>query len=148
MMGVSFARRVFIVFGNGASELPLVHVDNAVEAIVECINNKAANNQVFNVVDPEVITKRTYVERVVKRLYPSATVVYCPMSLLVAFTRIQESVATVLRTKPFLTAYRLVSSQRRITYSTAKIRGTLGWRPRPKFAEFSEQLPSVSSRRR
>jgi nucleoside-diphosphate-sugar epimerase len=140
MMGMSFARRIFIVFGNGTGELPLVHVDNAVDAIVECITNRAADNQVFNVVDHEVITKKAYMERVVKPLYPRATVIYCPMSLLVAFTWIQENVAIILRTKPFLTVYRLVSSQRRIRYSTSKIRRMIGWCPRVSFAQFANQL--------
>ena len=141
MMGISFARRIFIVFGNGSGELPLVHVENAVDAIVGCIPNSAADNQVFNVVDHEVITRKTYMERVVKAFYPRAIVVYCPMSLLVAVTAIQENVATILGTTPFLTVYRLLSSQRRIRYSASKIRRTIGWRPRVRFAQFAEQLP-------
>ena len=32
MMGASFARRVFVVFGYGNCALPLVHVDNAVDS--------------------------------------------------------------------------------------------------------------------
>ena len=141
MIGISFARRIFIVFGDGSGELPLVHVENAVDAIVECITNKAADNQVFNVVDHEVITKKTYIERVVKTLYPGAKVFYCPMSLLIAFTAIQEKIATILGTRPFLTVYRLLSSQRQIRYSTSKICRATGWRPRARFAQFAEQLP-------
>jgi 2-alkyl-3-oxoalkanoate reductase len=152
IMGISFARRMFVVFGNGSGELPLVHVENAVDAIVECITNSAADNQVFNVMDPEAITRKTYMERVVKALYPRAIVVYCPISLLIAFTVLQENVATILGTRPFLTVYRLLSSQRRVRYSTSKIRRTIGWRPRARFAQFAEQLihrptANTSSRR-
>jgi nucleoside-diphosphate-sugar epimerase len=132
MMGVSFGRRLFVVFGNGTAELPLVHVDNAVDAIVECIASRAADNQVFNVVDDEVITKKTYMERVVKPLYPGAAVIYCPMPLLVALTWMQEKVAAVVGTKPYLTVYRLVSSQRRIRYSASKIRALTGWSARTR----------------
>lgn len=140
MMGVSFARRIFIVFGSGSGELPLVHVDNAIDAIVKCMTDTAADNQIFNVVDHEVITKKAYMERIVKPLYPKALVIYCPMPLLVAFTWFQENVAIILGTKPFLTVYRLVSSQRRIRYSTSKIRTMIGWCPRVGFAQFAEQL--------
>jgi len=39
-----------------------------VDAIVECIRNSAADNQVFNVVDRDRVTKKTYMERVVNPL--------------------------------------------------------------------------------
>jgi len=42
---LSFAHRIFVVFGDGSNELPLVHVDNAVDAIGECITNGAADNE-------------------------------------------------------------------------------------------------------
>lgn len=142
MIGISLARRVFIVFGDGSGELPLVQVDNAVDAIVGCIANRAADNQVFNVVDLEVVTKKAYMERIVGPLYPSATVIYCPMSLLLALARIHDSLAKVLRTKRAFSAYRLMSSQKPVRYSTSKIRRILGWRPRATFAQFAGRLLS------
>ena len=140
MMGVSFARRIFVVFGDGESELPLVHVDNAVDAIVECIGNSAADNQVFNVVDHDLVTKKMYMERVVKPLYPKATVIYCPMSLLLALTWLQEKLLAILGKQPFLTVYRLVSSQKRIRYSTSRIENAIGWRSHIRFEQGAEQL--------
>jgi len=76
--------------------MPLVHVANAVDAIVECISNSAADNQVFNVVDHDPVTKRMYMERVVKPLCPKATVIYCPMSLLLTLTWVQEKLIAIL----------------------------------------------------
>jgi nucleoside-diphosphate-sugar epimerase len=140
MMGVSFARRIFVVFGDGESELPLVHVDNAVDAIVECISNSAADNQVFNVVDQDLVTKRMYMERVVKPLHPKATVTYCPMSLLLTLTWLQEKLLAILGKQPFLTVYRLMSSQKRVRYSTSKIENAIGWRSRIGFEQGAEQL--------
>ena len=140
MMGVSFARRIFVVFGDGESELPLVHVDNTVDAIVECVGNSAADNQVFNVVDRELITKRMYMERVLKPLYPNAVVVYCPMSLLLTLTWLQEKLIAIVGKQPFLTVYRLVSSQKRVRYSTSRIENAIGWRSHIRFEQGSEQL--------
>ncbi len=139
MMGASFARRVFFVFGNGENELPLVHVDNAVDAIVECIRNSAADNQVFNVVDHDPVTKKMYMERVVKPLYPEATVIYCPMSLLIALTWLQEKLIAILGKRPFLTVYRLMSSQKRVRYSASKIEKAIGWRSHVSFDQGVEQ---------
>ena len=146
MMGVSFARRLFVVFGDGESELPLVHVDNAVDAIVECISNSAADGQVFNVVDQDLVTKKMYMERVVKPLYPRATVIYCPMSLLHTLTWLQEKLIAILGRQPFLTVYRLVSSQKRVRFRASKIEMAIGWRSRISFEQGAEQLMRTHGR--
>ncbi len=140
MMGVSFARRVFVVFGNGKGELPLVHVENSVDAIVECIVNGAADNQVFNVVDHDLVTKKMYMERVVRALCPKAVVIYCPMSLLLTLTWLQEKIIAIFGKQPFLTVYRLVSSQKRVRYSTSRIEKAIGWHSRVRFEQAVTQL--------
>jgi nucleoside-diphosphate-sugar epimerase len=140
MMGVALAWRIFVVFGDGKSELPLVHVDNAVDAIVECIRNSAADNQIFNVVDQDLVTKKTYMERVIKPLYPNAIVIYVPMWLLLTLTWLQEKLMAFLGRQPFLTVYRLMSSQKRVRYGTSKIENAIGWRSRITFEQGAEQL--------
>lgn len=146
MMGVSYAEYIFVVFGDGKSELPLVHVENAVDAIVESIDNASADNQVFNVVDQEPVTKRMYMERVIKPLYPNATVIYCPMPLLFALTWLQEKLLLIFGKQPLLTVYRLAASQKNINYSTSKIEHALGWRSRVRFQQGAGQLISNHGR--
>jgi 2-alkyl-3-oxoalkanoate reductase len=140
MMGVSFSRRLFVIFGDGESELPLVHVDNVVDAIVECVRNRAADGHVFNVVDPAPVTKKTYVNRIVKPLHPGALVIYCPMPLLLALTLVQEKLLSALGRRPLLTAYQLSTSQKGVKYDTSRIGRVLGWRPRISFEQGAEQL--------
>jgi nucleoside-diphosphate-sugar epimerase len=146
MMGVAFARRLFVVFGDEETELPLVHVDNAVDAIVECVRNRAADGQVFNVVDPGPVTRKTYVERIIKPLHPGAIVIYCPMPLLRALTLVQEKLLSVLGRRPFLTAYRLASSQKGVKYETCRIERAIGWRARISFEQGAEQLVELKER--
>jgi nucleoside-diphosphate-sugar epimerase len=140
MMGVSLARRIFVVFGDGKSELPLVHVDNAVDAIVECVRNSAADNQVFNVVDQNPVTKTTYMGRVIRPLFPNAFVIYVPMSLLLALTWLQEKLLVILGRQPILTVYRLTSAQKRVRYSTSRIQTAIGWRSHVTFEQGIEGL--------
>ena len=83
MMGFSLGR-LFVVIGMGGFVLPLVYVDNLAEAIVGSIAKKEAEGGVFNVVDPEPINKRQYVDRVVRRVHRNATVVYLPYAALYA----------------------------------------------------------------
>ena len=144
MMGVSFARYLFVVFGDGEGELPLVHVDNAVDAIVECMRNPAADGQVFNVVDPGPVTRKAYVERILKRLRPRAVVIYCPMPLLRSVTLLQEKLLSALGRRPFLTAYRLASSQKGVRYDTSRIQRAIGWRPRISFEQGAKQLVELN----
>jgi nucleoside-diphosphate-sugar epimerase len=140
LIGVLLAPRIFVVFGDGESELPLVHLDNVVDAIVECMRSSAADNQIFNVVDQGPVTKKTYVERVIRRLYPNAAVIYVPMPLLLAVTWLQEKLLAILGRRPFLTVYRLLSSQKRIRYSTFRIEQAVGWRSRVAIEQGVEQL--------
>lgn len=146
MMGVSFARSIFVVFGDGEGELPLVHVDNTVDAIVECMSDNAADNQVFNVVDPDLVTKKIYMERVIKPLYPKAAVIYCPMSILLTLTWLHEKLLAMLGMQPILTVYRLLSSQKRVRYGTSRIENATGWRSRISFNQGVEQLISTHGR--
>jgi nucleoside-diphosphate-sugar epimerase len=130
MVGVALGNRIFLAFGDRKGELPLLHVDDAVDAIVACMRDGAADNQVFNVLGNEPFTKSMYLERVVKPLYPKAIVIRCPMPLLIAATWMQEKVFALLGKVPLLTVYRLVSSQKRVRYSTSKIEQALGWHSR------------------
>ena len=140
MLGLSFARSMFVIFGDGKSELPLAHVENVVDAIVKCMGSGAADNQVFNLVDQDLVTRKAYVEQLIKPLYPNAGVIYLPMGLLRALTWLQERLLAILGKQPFLTAYRLASSQKRVRYCTSKIESAIGWRPRITFAQGAEQI--------
>ncbi len=134
MMGFSLFNRAFVVIGNGKFELPYVYIDNLVEAIVKSIQKDDANNQTFNVVDTERITKKTYMQQLMKKLYPNAWNIYFPYSLLYFIIWCQEVLFNALKRKPFLTRYRLVSSQKNIRYDNSKIVNKLSWDPKVSFA--------------
>ena len=140
MIGISLARRVFVIFGDGQGGLPLVHVDNVVDSIIQCIRNNAADNQVFNVVDQDLVTKKMYVEQIVRPMYPKAIVIYCPMPVLLLAAWIQETLFGVIGKQSVLTRYRLISSQKCVSYSTGKIENAIGWRSRIRFDQGAEQV--------
>ncbi|MCI0559142.1 MAG: NAD(P)-dependent oxidoreductase [Nitrososphaera sp.] len=142
IMGLSLANKIFLVFGNGRFELPLVYIDNLIDAILQAISNSIANNQIFNVVDTERITKKLYIEELVKKLYRKSYCVYLPYSFLYCLTWAQEQAFGVLRKTPFLTRYRLISSQRQIKYDTSKIASEIGWQPRITFNQAVAEIVS------
>jgi nucleoside-diphosphate-sugar epimerase/predicted dehydrogenase len=134
MMGFSMGS-TYIVIGMGGFTLPFVHVENVVEAIVQALNRKEAEGEVFNVVDPERLTKRDYMNRVIRRIHPDARVWYMPYSLLYGITWLQELAFGVLRRRPVLTRYRLTSSQRNVIYDCRKLTDRLSWKPKVSLGE-------------
>lgn len=135
MMGFSFGTRFFIIINNGDFILPLVYIDNLVEAIILAIANAHDAGQTYNVIDSDRITKKEYVNILLRKLYPKAVFMYFPYLALYGITYLQEVICTLTRRKPFLTRYRLVSSQRNIVYDSSKIRKELGWNPSITFRE-------------
>ena len=128
MLGLSLGNKIFAVIGNGDFILPLVYVDNMVEAILAATISPFAS-RIYNVIDPEKVTKKQYMEDLVHKLYPDSRTVYVPFSLLQALVFFQEKVCRALGRPPVLTLYRLHSSQKAVVYEALKIARDLAWRP-------------------
>lgn len=129
MLGLSLGSKVFAVIGDGRFVLPLVYVDNMVEAILVAMENQSSTNKIYNVVDPEKVTKKEYMDGLVKKLFPGAHTVYVPFGLLKAIVFLQEIVFKAVKRQPVLTTYRLVSSQKPVVYDAFKITRDLAWKP-------------------
>lgn len=133
MLGYAIRSRLFFVSGFGNLVLPLVYVGNVVDAICLCIESDTSLNKIYNVVDAEIVTKRNYIDLLVKKLFPKAVFVYVPYFLLWLAVASQEACLKGLRRKPSLTVYRLTASQRSVIISGSRIRDELNWRPRFTF---------------
>jgi oxidoreductase len=129
MLGFAIKGRFFVVIGMGSMCPPWVHVDNVAEAIRLSVEKNAADGQIFNIVDAPPVSKRQYIDKLIRQLTPDARVVYVPYSIIYSATVAQELLFTVIRKKPFLTRYRLVSSQKNVTIDGSKIRNRLEWEP-------------------
>jgi nucleoside-diphosphate-sugar epimerase len=130
----------YIVIGSRRAVMPFVHVENVVGAIVLSMEKPEAVGEVFNVIDPEPLTKRDYMNRVIRRVDPGARVLYLPLGVLHGIVRMQEMVFGLMKRRPLLTRYRLTSSQKRVTYSGAKIAKRLGWTPSVSLTEGLDRL--------
>ena len=130
MMGFAMGNKFFAVIGDGRFVLPLVYVDNLVEAIVAAMKMNPGTNQIYNVVDPVEVTKRDFMERVVKKLYPDSRAVCIPVGILKIIVYLQEIFFWAMGRKPVLSMYRLNSSQKPVRYDVSKLSDDLVWRPR------------------
>lgn len=140
IMGASWRGSIFLVIGNGKFELPLVYIDNVVDAIIQSIASPRADNQVFNVVDPDRVTKRQFVDIVVKGVNANSKVLYLPYCLVRVGVGIVELACKLLGQRPFMTMYRLVASQTQVRYDSTKLRKALSFQPRVSFPEAAAMI--------
>jgi nucleoside-diphosphate-sugar epimerase/predicted dehydrogenase len=129
MMGFALGSRLFGIIGNGKFVLPLVYIDNLVDAIIATVEKQESTGKKFNVVDSDNMTKKMYVEVLLKKIYSKSRYIYVPFWLLYLTVFAQEIALKMLKRKPFLTRYRLISSQRNILYDSSKIKNELNWKP-------------------
>jgi nucleoside-diphosphate-sugar epimerase len=139
MMGFSVGSQ-YIVIGKGDFVLPVVYVENLVDAIMLSLQKDEAAGQIFNVVDSEKLDKRTYMNRVIRRVDSKARVLYFPYWLLYSLTWMQERALRVMKRRPVLSCYRLVSSQRSVLYDSRRIVERLGWRAGVNVSEAIDRL--------
>jgi nucleoside-diphosphate-sugar epimerase len=127
IMGFNLGTKVFAIIGNGEFVLPFVYIDNLVDAIIACLRSEQAAGKIYNVVDPQQLTKKQYAQKLLRRLYPKSLHFYIPYPLLYFTVGVQEIVFRLLKRRPFLTRYRLTASQKRIYYDSSKLSKDLGW---------------------
>jgi predicted dehydrogenase/nucleoside-diphosphate-sugar epimerase len=127
MMGFGLGHKLFAIIGPGKFILPFIFIDNLAEAIIASMESEKSNGKIFNVVDPDRLTKKDYTDLLLKQLYPKAHYIYVPYGILYLTVFLQEILLKMLKRKPFLTRYRLTSSQKKIIYYTSKIATELKW---------------------
>jgi nucleoside-diphosphate-sugar epimerase len=147
MMGFSMGS-TYVVIGMGGFVLPLTYVDNVADAILQSAVRAEADGEIFNVVDAERLTKRQYVNRVIRRVDPKARVFYLPYPLLYGLTWTQEMAFGLLKRHPVLTRYRLTSSQKQIVYDGRRIETRLGWKAPVRLDDALSQLVRTETTRR
>jgi dihydroflavonol-4-reductase len=144
MLGCRYGRRVFIL-SNREFGLPLVYVDNIVDAIVRSIERAEANGQIFSVADSAYVTKREYVDNVIRRVFSGVGVVYVPYRTAYSAAWVQEFLLTLLRRPPFLTRYRLTTSQKSVVYDHGRLAERSGWQPHVSSPETLAWIVSIEA---
>jgi len=130
LAGISLSDKVFVILGRGRMRLPFVYIDNLVDAIVLSLEKENAAGRIFNVIDDRLVTKRDYVKRLKKALFPKALSLTLPYGFVYAAVFVQEKIFKLFGKKPVLTRYRLSSASADIAFSNATIKQALGWTPR------------------
>ncbi len=126
----AIARRVggrWLVLGDGELKLPLVYLDDVVDAIVTALDGPLAGGEVIQLVDPHVLTQNEVLARALPR---AAKIVRVPPAPLFAAGWLSEAVLAALGRKSPMSAYRLKSALARVGFASERAGELLGWEPR------------------
>jgi nucleoside-diphosphate-sugar epimerase len=135
LIGISLFDAVFVILGKSGMKLPLVYIDNLIDAIIVSLEHEKAPGQIFNVIDDDKVTKWGYLSKLKEGLFPKAMRLPFPYWFIYSAVWFQEIVFRMMHRNPVLTRYRLSSATTDIGFSNAKIKRELGWIPRIPFDE-------------
>ena len=116
----------WLVLGDGKLELPLVYVDDVVDAIMASITRKLVHGEVIQIIDPEHLTQ----EDVLGLAGGSRSILRVPRPLVFALGKLSELPLGALGRQSPVAVYRLKSALARLPYECDRAHSLLGWRPR------------------
>lgn len=120
----------WIAVGPAAQTIPLVYVDDVVDALQLAAESPDALGKVFNVVDPETITQGEYLRQVKHKLGSELRLMRTPVAVFMTLALGVELLGKMLRRSVPLTRYRVRSLRPLANFDTCAAREVLGWTPR------------------
>jgi predicted dehydrogenase/nucleoside-diphosphate-sugar epimerase len=120
----------FVILGDGTRELPLVYVEDVIDAIVLAVETSKFDGRVFHIVDRTRITQNQVVRDYISRNAIKAKVVHLPLALVYSLALGFEVLAKALKRPAPLSVYRVKSALARMGFDCARAENELGWQPR------------------
>jgi predicted dehydrogenase/nucleoside-diphosphate-sugar epimerase len=135
LVTAAVARRLggrLLILGDGEIPLPLVHLDDVVDALLSAARGPLRHGEVVHLVDPETLTQNQAIDLV---FGGRKRVLRLPRSLVLGLGGLSELLLTPLgRTSP-VSRYRLRSALAKRTFTSARAAQMLGWTPRVDLRE-------------
>jgi nucleoside-diphosphate-sugar epimerase len=121
----------FFMHIGGSNTIPLAYIDNAADAIVQAGITSGINGEIFNLLDDDLPTSRTFL-RLYKRNVKRFKSVFVPYPVFYAFSYLWErySVASNRQLPPVFNTLKCSAEWKRMRYTNAKIKKRLGWTPK------------------
>jgi predicted dehydrogenase/nucleoside-diphosphate-sugar epimerase len=120
----------FVVLGDGSRELPLVYVEDVIDAIVLAAETSEFDGSVFHIVDRTRITQDQVVRDYISKNAKKAKVIHVPLAIVYSLALGFEVLSKILRRPIPLSIYRLKSALARMKFDCTRADKELGWRPR------------------
>ncbi len=117
----------WLILGNGKVQLPLVYIDDVVDAILMAARSSLRDAEILQLVDPEELTQND-VLRLVHG--PEARVTRVPRPVVFALGKLTEILFKPLRRPSPMGVYRLRSALAQRRFQSTRAQDLLGWEPR------------------
>ncbi len=133
LMTSGVAQRVgarFVILGNGRLNVPLVHVEDVIDAMILARNSSAAVGSILHIVDRAEVTQADLVEHYMKVHGERRPITRVPMPIVMALAFGVQCLARVLRRDAPLSVYRLRSATADRRFDPTRAEQMLGWTPR------------------
>jgi nucleoside-diphosphate-sugar epimerase/predicted dehydrogenase len=119
-----------VILGDGTRELPLVYVEDVIDAIILAAEASKFDGRVFHIVDRTPITQnqvaRDYISKNAKKL----RVIHVPLAVVYSLAFGFEVLSKILKRPVPLSVYRVKSALARMELDCTRAEVELGWRPR------------------
>jgi nucleoside-diphosphate-sugar epimerase len=119
-----------VVIGDDSNQLPLVHVDDVVEAIVLSTQSQFSHGEVFQVVDNDLMSREELVRLYSRAREPQLRITRIPLGLACFLASGIEWLTTALGRPAPISPYRLRSAVAPLAFDCSKARDELHWEPR------------------
>lgn len=126
---ISLAGR-WVAVGSGAQTLPLVYVDDVVDALLLAETAAQATGGTFNIVDTAAVTQEAYLRRTQRKPGATPKRVRVPTWVFLGLGFGVELLGKALKREVPLTRYRVRSLRPLSNFDTRAARERLGWTPR------------------
>ncbi len=136
------AGKRLVILGNGRATLPVIWVEDLVDAIMAAADSDRFDGAVLNLVDPEPLTQDDVAKYYLAATGKRKSIVHFPLSLLYCAAFGADRLFRLLGRNAPITPYRLRSAIGRREFDCTAAAETLGWRPRVRRAE----RPSIDGR--
>lgn len=116
----------WLVLGDGKLELPLVYIDDVVDAITSSIDRKLTKGEIIQIIDPETLTQ----DDVLGMAGGQRPVVRVPRPVVFMLGKLSELPLGAIGKPSPIAVYRLKSALARLHYESERAKAILGWVPR------------------
>jgi nucleoside-diphosphate-sugar epimerase len=143
---IPIGSRFLITIGGGTHRLPLIHVDDLVEAILLAGNLHGSSGQVFNIVGPESPTNNKFLQMYKSIVGDTRVKIRLPIILVFAGAFVLERTPVIrrLRFANLISVSQFRPIWRSIAYDSSRIGRELGWTPKVGLEEGLRSLRSSS----